>query len=665
MIRPNKKITQLALLFFLAVCYNLQGQQLSIHISPLGDDIHKGTSDRPVETIERAILLLKDLKKQQGISDTISVIFHEGVYRLKQGLTLNADDSGTDMFPVVFKNKKGEKVVISGSVPIENYKVLSKDHERKIVEIDLTEAGLTEFNKIRLSGFSGSGNPRPYTLRELYFNGKPMPLSRWPNTAYSEFINIVEDSSQLIKRTGIVYKDSHISSWTKEPNILLHGYWKHLWADAYEEVSQIDTIQKIIWLTPPYNHYYFGENRPFSAYNVISEIDLPGEWAYDYHKKKIYFYPPDDLTNASLELSVCEMPLLQLNNASWITFKGIHFQMSAGEGLRIENSSHINIQDCEIRACAGDGIIIRGGHNNTISSCHINDMGRGAIKVSGGKRETLEKAEFLIDNCHIHHLSRIDHTYTPGIWVDGVGTHIMHCKMHDISSSAMRINGNDHMVEYNEIFHVVTESDDQGAIDMWGDPTYRGNVFRYNYIYDVGPYDTDEINAHTGRAGIRFDDAISGNLVYSNVFKNCSGGNFGAVQIHGGKENLIWNNLFYQCSSGISFTPWSHDHWMKYNRKSLEFFEDNSFVYVTHYPELVRINEDMNKNSVIQNIFLKCKKTTLRKPEVVVFQDNLETDKNIRIMDLGKDDDLRIKFEAIPLEKIGLRNMDILSEHIQ
>ncbi len=48
------------------------------------------------------------------------------------------------------------------------------------------------------------------------------------------------------------------------------------------------------------------------------------------------------------------------------------------------------------------------------------------------------------------------------------------------------------------MFHVVTESDDQGAIDMWGDPTYRGNIFRYNYIHDVGPDADDKINSHCG-----------------------------------------------------------------------------------------------------------------------------------------------------------------------
>ena len=664
---------RLVLIVLLTFCVNLHGQEFSIHIAPSGNNTHDGTKDNPVATISRAKQLIRKAKIQQADQDTIRVFFHEGVYRLKHGITLTANESGTAKRPVILQNYKDEKVVITGSIPIKNFQMLSRDHSlykknpvigRKIIAIDLTETGLTEFNKMRLAGFRGNEKPLPYSLRELYFNGKPMLLSRWPNTAFSEFTHIVTDSSEVPERVGIAYEDAHIARWVKEPNMLLHGYWKYLWADAYEQVSHIDTVQQVIWLTPPYNHYHFGSNKPFAAYNVISEIDQPGEWAYDYQRKKIYFYPPEDVSKANMELSLCETPLLRLTNATRITVKGIHFQMGAGHGISIENSHHIHILNCEIQGCAGDGILMHKGHDNTIANCQINDLGRGAIKVSGGNRKTLEKANFRIDNCHIHHLSRIDHTYSPGIWVDGVGTHISHCKLHDIPSSAMRINGNDHLVEYNEIYHVVTESDDQGAIDMWGDPTYRGNVFRYNYIYDVGPYQQDEINAHCGRAGIRFDDAISGNLVYCNVFKNCAGGNFGAIQIHGGKENLIWNNLFYQCISGISFTPWSLEFWKKYNRKSLEFLELNRFLYITRYPELVRVNEEMNRNSIIQNIFLKCAQTTLRKPDVVIFQNNLETDITPGMADIEKGDYAvknipglkdQIIFEPIPFEKIGLR----------
>ena len=652
---------------------NLNAQKNAVYVSPEGNDKTVGTKELPVATIEIAQQLVRKMKNSYEPKDTIFVFLRKGIYRLKQGIVFSADDAGTKKQPVIYKAYEGEIVTISGSVPINNYKPLSKDHflylknpdiGSRIIEIDLQETGLSSFEKLRLSGFGGQEAQKPYTLRELYFKKNPMQLSRWPNNGFSNFTGIVADKSDSTELTGIVYEDEHISAWKNEPNILLHGYWYYLWADAYEQVSKIDTANQVIWLNPPYNHYTFRGNHPFAAYNVIAEIDQAGEWAYDYQKKKIYFYPPDELKEGLLELSICEEPLLVMNNTQWITFKDICFEMGAAEGISILNSSFINIKNCKIHAFARDGIVLNGGNSNTIFSCELYNLGRGAIKVSAGNRETLKKSDFIIDNCHIHNLSRIDRTYTPGILVDGVGTKISHCEIHDIPSSAMRINGNDHIVEYNEMHHVVTESDDQGAIDMWGDPSYRGNTFRYNYIHDIGPYGTDKIKSHAGRAGIRFDDAISGNWIYANIFRNCSGGNFGAVQIHGGKENLIQNNLFYQCSAGISFTPWNRKFWLKYTKRTVGFIERNKELYKANYPKMKNLNSNMNKNTVIQNVFMHCEKISLRQPKVVIFEDNIETDKE-QVLDNIREtvnslknisgDLKQIKFESIPFEKIGLK----------
>lgn len=663
---------QVILSVFFSLAYGLSLYGQDIHVSPSGNDNNKGTLGQPLATIQQAAKLVNELKSMSQSVDTIRVLLHEGTYRLKNGIILNKDNSGTALSPIIYQNYQDDKVIISGSIVLTDYKDLSKEHElykknpltgKKIVEFDLTKTDLNEFKEIQLSGFRGEEKPHPFTLQELFSNNKSMSLSRWPNDSFIEYSHVVTETSNNKERKGVVYKNSHISNWINEPNILLHGYWKYLWADAYETVDYIDTLQQTIWLKPPYNHYNFSKNMPFTAYNVISEIDVPGEWAYDYLKKKIYFYPPETLLDASIELSICKTPLLTIKDATYITVKGIQFQNSAGNGIVIENSSQINIINSKIKGCAGDGILMNDGSHNLISSCAIEDMGRGGIRVSGGDRETLKKSYFVIENCHIHHLARIDHTYTPGIWVDGVGTEIRHCEIHDVASSAMRINGNDHLIEFNKMHYVVTESDDQGAIDMWGDPTYRGNIFRYNYIHDIGPYNTDKINPKYGRAGIRFDDAISGNLVYSNVFENASNGTFGAIQIHGGKDNKIWNNLFRNCDIGISFSPWEFDKWMHYNSKTLEFFEKHKSAYIEKYPELTYINEDMNKNIIVENIFIKSKKTTRNKPKEVIYEDNLRFRRRIRKMDVAtivsSPNELRkvrrkLKFEPIPFDKIGL-----------
>ncbi len=642
----------------------------TVYVSPTGDDRNPGTKEKPVATLVQARKIAAEIKKHLSPGDTLTICLRGGTYRLKKGIVLNSGDGGTREHPLIFRSYAGETATLSGALPLKSYTHLSHSSSlykkdpatgRKILVIDLGKNGITGFKPLRLSGFSGEKAPKLFTLRQLFCNGKAMPLSRWPNEGFTLFTGVVKDSSG---KAGIVYQDPVISGWTGEPNILLHGYWYYLWADAWEQVADIDTARHVIRLTPPYNYYDFRKDHPFAAYNVISEIDRPGEWAYDYRQKKIWFYPPKDLADTILELAVCEEPLLTLDSVQWVTFRDLHLEMGAGAAVQITRSRHIRLERCDINGLSRDGILIDGGRHLTVVSCSIHDMGRGGIRINAGSRETLEHGDVVIDNCHIYDLSHIDHTYTPGIWVDGTGTTLRHCSIHDVPSSAMRINGNDHLIEYNELYHVVTESDDQGAIDMWGDPTYRGNVFRYNYIHDTGPRRGDEVHAITGRAGIRFDDAISGNQVYGNVFRNCAGGHFGAIQIHGGKENLITNNIFYLCSAGLSFTPWSPDHWKDYTQKSQSFLQQHRNLYVRHYPELADINGNLNVNTIAGNVFIACDKIGLRQPQTVIFRDNLilqqypppgSPEKDHYSLKSISGKLKKINFKKVPFDEMGLR----------
>ena len=51
--------------------------------------------------------------------------------------------------------------------------------------------------------------------------------------------------------------------------------------------------------------------------------------------------------------------------------------------------------------------------------------------------------------------------------MDGVGNRIAHNQMHDAPHHAIRMEGNDHLIEFNEVDHVVQEADDQGGFDEW------------------------------------------------------------------------------------------------------------------------------------------------------------------------------------------------------
>ncbi len=260
----------------------------------------------------------------------------------------------------------------------------------------------------------------------------------------------------------------------------------------------------------------------------------------------------------------------------------------------------------------------------------------------------------FVENCHIHHFSRMDHTYTPAVLLEGAGNRIAHNLLHDSSSSAMRVQGNDHVIEFNEIRNVLLESDDQGGADMFGDPTYRGNVYRYNYWHDLGN------GLGCGQAGIRLDDAISGVLIHGNIFARCADGGFGGVQIHGGKDNYVENNLFVDCKAAVSLSPWGADLWKSYLDGRADSVEP---LHVARYPELATLYENNDVNHIWRNIAICCGQFLLRDPGCNDVMDNSPAEQNPGLAEpvIGNfapvEDSqisIRMSFQPIPLGEIGM-----------
>jgi hypothetical protein len=182
-----------------------------------------------------------------------------------------------------------------------------------------------------------------------------------------------------------------------------------------------------------------------------------------------------------------------------------------------------------------------------------------------------------------------------------VGIRAAHNLFYDCPSSAIRFDGNDLLMEYNQAERVVLESEDQGAMETYGNPTFRGNVLRYNSFAFVGPRTPGEGSLF--RAGIRLDDAICGTLVYGNIFFHASQG-FGGVNMNGGRDNIIDNNIFAQCEKGITGNYDAKNEQWKGLGRHPAFIP--SELYLKRYPGLLRLQEPPALNSAWRNVFWKC-----------------------------------------------------------
>lgn len=651
-----------------------------IFVATNGNDVAAGTAEAPFATLTRARDAIRERRAAGGLpKGGVQVVVAGGEYPVTNTLQLARQDSGEVESPIVYRAAEGQRphfrggVRLTGFIPVRDKAVLARlpDGARgKVVCADMRAQGVIDFGKFDPGGYASGGGFGTRPVLELYWNGEAMRVARWPNDGWARAGEMLGEASKdprgrTVFRDGrFRFDDERLHRWGGEGEAFLYGYWFHDWADSYDRVAKIDAKARVIELGAPLHRYGYKPGARFRAVNLLSEIDVPCEYHVDRTSGVLYFYPPSDLSKGVAEISMLEHPLLQMDDVSHVAFEGLTWELGRGDAVRAKGGERVLFAGCTIRAFGGDGVILDGGKGHGLLSCEVAHMGRGGIVLKGGDRKTLVSGKHFIENCHIHHFSRIHPTYTPAIHASGVGARIRHNLMHDSGSSAMRIEGNDHLVEFNEVHHVVMESDDQGGIDMFGNPTYRGNVHRWNYWHHIGT------EFAVGQAGIRLDDAISGTLIYGNIFHRTGGGHFGGVQIHGGKDNIIDNNIFIECRSAISFSPWGEKRWREsldgpdtIMARALKEIDVTKPPYCDRYPELARLREGADANRIWRNVVWNCGEFLFRDRGIHELVDNLMADSDPGFEDASKGD-WRLKsdapvfrrtaFRAIPVGAIGL-----------
>lgn len=653
----------------------------TLFVSPQGADANPGTKERPFATLERARDEIRKLKKGGTLPvGGVACYIRDGEYVVKQTFKLTAEDSGTGQTPILYA-AFGEETPrftggrrVSGFTRVTDPAVLARLPEEsrgKVWQADLKALGLGDLGRFEPKGTYGTRRRQP--MLELFFDGKAMEIARWPNDSFVMTGKVLglEKADQRGRTHSVggqfVYDGDRPVRWKDESDVWLYGYWFHDWADSYEKVASIDTAQRLITLAPPLHHYGFAKDKRYYALNLLSEIDRPGEWYLDRNRGVLYLWPPSNPDRATVEISMLAAPFAELDSVAHVTFRGLTWELGRDDGLRIKGGEHCLLAGCTVRNLAGDGVVVEGGTGHGLLGCDLHGMGRGGMILRGGDRKTLASSGHFVENCHLHHLSRIDHTYTPAVLANGVGMRIAHNLMHDIGSSAMRVEGNDHLVEFNEIHSVVLESDDQGGVDVFGNPTYRGNIYRHNFFHHIGS------GRSCGSAGIRLDDAISGTLIYGNVFWRSADGNFGGVQIHGGKDNVVDNNLFVDCKQAISFSPWGQKRWEQFLGEgmattALKQVDITRPPYRTRYPELAALRENADANHIWRNLVVQCGQFAVRDRGVNDFLDNHVTSENPGFVNAASGD-FRLKPTAaafgrlllapIPFDEVGLYRDDL------
>jgi len=669
-------VALLALAAALGTGRGSQASPLPLYVSPAGNDAWSGTlaepnaakSDGPLATLERAREEVRKRKKAGALPEGgVTVSIAAGVYERTQTFELGAEDSGTDKSPVVYQGEPGSppRMIggkrVAGLRPVSDPAVLERldpAARGKVLQADLKGQGVTDY------GQPGAGGI------ELFFQDQPMPVARWPNEGFVKIVQVLGPTPRDVRGTKgcaegfFRYDGDRPRRWTAEKDVWLHGYWFWDWADQRQKVATIDPDQRTITLAKPDHHYGYRNGQWFYAFNLLAEIDRPGEWYLDRQAGILYFWPPAPVQEGQAVVSLVPT-LVRLKGVSHVTLRGLLLEAMRDTAVVVSGGSDNRIVGCTIRNGGASAVAVS-GQGHTVAGCDIYQMAEGGISLSGGDRKTLAPAGLTAENNHIHHYGRWKPMYSAGLSISGVGNRAAHNLIHHAPHQAIGFSGNDHVIELNEIHHVCFESNDAGAIYAGRDWTMRGTVIRHNFLHHVYGFE------RRGCVGVYLDDMFCGTEITGNVFYQVPRAAF----IGGGRDCLVANNVFVECQPALHIDAralgWAGYHaqmWIKEGREkgTLSGTRYREPPYRDRYPLLPGILDDdpaaPKGNVVARNVCWKGRwdEIEAKARPLVTMKDNL-VDVDPRFVDAaGLDFRLRddspawkLGFQRIPAEKIGL-----------
>lgn len=505
---------------------------------------------KPGDDIDAAIASLREGRKAGEKAD---VVLADGVYTLSATIALGADDSG-----VTIRAEHPGKATIAGGWVFkcsemkrvkdkQLLKRLPKDVAKKCVSIDIPD-GIYSNRFVGLSKLFHGGIQQRLPI--LTIDGDYQPMSHWPNGRERWWLRkeylcgtvdrkvVIHEKPKDVKNP--YFKVERAKGWdlaASEAYLFgcLSGWGYEAGSAGVFASDKGEDIVEVNRLSPQSVNTY----SRFVFFNLVEEIDEPGEWAYDTKAKKLVLYPEEGFDkNSVCAVATFDKPFFALKGCKDISFKGLVFTAKCGAHCIVIDGGTRNL----VAGCRFSGVrqgVKATGYENKIVSCDFENLLDNGVTVAGGEHKSRKLARNVVDNCLFREFGILSGGYADAVIVDGgaCGNTISHCLMHGAIGHAVDIRGPENVMEYCRVYDVCRDHDDSGAVYANGVWSY-GSVLRYN-----------DIGTSVGMSsGIYLDDFCCGTTVYGNILRDV--GHFG-VFLSGGRDITVENNLFTGCWGGI------------------------------------------------------------------------------------------------------------------
>ncbi len=318
-----------------------------IYVSLKGSDRNSGSQSAPVATLANALRKARELRRlnDPSIKNGIIIILEKGSYQLDEPVVVRPEDSGTAASPTIITHENGEKVVLSGGIPLSGWKKAANN----LVGLPNVAKG-----KVWVVDVPELGN-RYLEFRQLWINEKKAIRARDWNDGRMDRILSWDFKTRTCKIPFSATKDGTSIERLKGAEMVIQQWWaianlriKSVKVSGNEaELSFMEPESRVQSEHPwpaPWLSTKTG-NSPFYLTNSIGFLDAPGEWFEDLKNGKLYYWPESAENMNSVKAVVPYLEtLLKIEGSpelpvAHVHFKGISFQHTSW--LRPSHFGHV------------------------------------------------------------------------------------------------------------------------------------------------------------------------------------------------------------------------------------------------------------------------------------------------------------------------------------
>ncbi|WP_299941710.1 PDZ domain-containing protein [uncultured Microbulbifer sp.] len=522
-----------------------------LYVATNGQPGNSGTEQAPLNSLASALARARAIHRDApGTPLTIELL--PGTHYLEESLVIGALDSGSPQTPLVIRGSAKGRSQLSGG--------------RRLKNLWQQMADGTWWTTVEGPSFD-----------QLFIEGNKQIRARYPNYNPEVAVFNGHTTAADIKRRA--------KTWSNPEGGYLHALHGARWGGFHYQITgkNDDGSLKLSggWQNNrPANGMH--KNYQFVD-NIREELDQAGEWYYEENRARLYIKPPEGvaLNQAKVEVAGLKELIIVRGNSSkpvkhisienlTLVHAGESFMQTAepllrsdwtlyrGGAIFIENAEDVQLDNNRLIDLGGNGVVVSGyARNIRITTNHFSQLGASAISFVGkassvrspafqyhqsvqlsdmdrepGPKSPEYPSHSLVEDNLIHDIGRLE-KQSAGIQLSmAAEITLRHNSIYNVPRSGINISEGTwggHVLEFNDVFNTVLETEDHGAFNSWGrDRFWHPNRWIMNRTVAKDP-------------SLPSLDAIKTTVIRNNRFQTSHGWD---IDLDDGSSNYhIYNNL--------------------------------------------------------------------------------------------------------------------------